>query len=177
MPATLWSTSYGDILTNTFPWNNCFNHSSISIESQHRTMPKTIFISIDKLNTWWRHQIETYSALVALSGQFTSHRWIPLTKANDAELWCFLRLNTLLGQQSWGWWFETPSRSLWRHCNEEHTAYFSSYHGQSGSHSQRYKCWYPPIKLLYIKAGSFILTNQVHNSSLLTICQKQRSLI
>ena len=20
-------------------------------------------------------------------------------------------------KQSWGWWFETPSRSLWRHCN------------------------------------------------------------
>ena len=22
-----------------------------------------------------------------------------------------------LSKQSWGWWFETPSRSLWRHCN------------------------------------------------------------
>ena len=21
-------------------------------------------------------------------------------------------------KQSWGWWFETPSRSSWRHCNE-----------------------------------------------------------
>ena len=21
-------------------------------------------------------------------------------------------------KQWWGWWFETPSRSLWRHCNE-----------------------------------------------------------
>ena len=26
-------------------------------------------------------------------------------------------LNKLLCKQSWGWWFETPSRSLWRHCN------------------------------------------------------------
>ena len=24
-----------------------------------------------------------------LCGEFTDHRWIPLTKANDAELWCF----------------------------------------------------------------------------------------
>ena len=24
-----------------------------------------------------------------------------------------------LGKQSWGWWFETPSRSLWRHCNDQ----------------------------------------------------------
>ena len=27
-------------------------------------------------------------------------------------------LNKRLSKQSWGWWFETPSRSLWRHCND-----------------------------------------------------------
>ena len=27
-------------------------------------------------------------------------------------------LNKRLSKQSWGWWFETPTRSLWRHCNE-----------------------------------------------------------
>ena len=26
-------------------------------------------------------------------------------------------LNKLLSKQSWGWWFETLSRSLWCHCN------------------------------------------------------------
>ena len=26
-------------------------------------------------------------------------------------------LNKRLSKQSWGWWFETPSCSLWRHCN------------------------------------------------------------
>ena len=33
--------------------------------------------------------------------------------------WFFfdLRLNKLLIKQSWGWWFGTPSRPLWRHCN------------------------------------------------------------
>ena len=25
-------------------------------------------------------------------------------------------LNKRLSKQSWGWWFETPSRSLWSHC-------------------------------------------------------------
>ena len=29
----------------------------------------------------------------------------------------YLRLNKRLSKQSWGWWFETPWRSLWRHCN------------------------------------------------------------
>ena len=28
-----------------------------------------------------------------------------------------LRLNKQLSIQSWGWWFETPSRPLWRHCD------------------------------------------------------------
>ena len=27
-------------------------------------------------------------------------------------------LNKRLSKQSWGWWFETPLRSLWRHYNE-----------------------------------------------------------
>ena len=58
-----------------------------------------------------------------LCGEFTGHRWIPLTKASDAELWSFfkLRLNKRLSKQWWGWWFETPSRPLWRHCNEDLT--------------------------------------------------------
>ena len=30
-----------------------------------------------------------------------------------------LRLNKWLSKQSWSWWFETPSCSLWRHCNEK----------------------------------------------------------
>ena len=38
------------------------------------------------------------------------------TKASDAELF-YLRLNEQLNEQSWDWWFETPSWSLWRHCN------------------------------------------------------------
>ena len=51
--------------------------------------------------------------------EFTGHWWIPLTIASDAELWCFfdLRMNKRLSKLSWGWWFETPPRSLWRHCN------------------------------------------------------------
>ena len=28
-----------------------------------------------------------------------------------------LRLNKKLSEQPWGWWFETPSFPLWRHCN------------------------------------------------------------
>ena len=54
-----------------------------------------------------------------LCGEFTGHRWIPLTKASDAELWWFLwcALNIRLSKQWWCWRFETPSRPLWRQSN------------------------------------------------------------
>ena len=41
----------------------------------------------------WRHQMESFNIFrVAghLCGEFTGHRWIPSTKASDAERWCFL---------------------------------------------------------------------------------------
>ena len=60
--------------------------------------------------------METFSALLALSpvtGKFLSQR--PVTQSFD--VFFDLRLNKRLSKQSWGCWFETPSRSLWRHCN------------------------------------------------------------
>ena len=69
---------------------------------------------------WWRHQMETFSALLAIcagnspvTGEFPTKR--PVTRGFDVFL--DLHLNKQLSKQSWGWWFETPSRSLWRHCN------------------------------------------------------------
>ena len=49
-----------------------------------------------------------------LRGEFTSHRWIPRTKASDVFFDLLLKQ---LSKQSCGWWFETPSHPLWRHCN------------------------------------------------------------
>ena len=39
----------------------------------------------------------------------------PVTRSCD--VFFYFRLNKRLSKQSWGWWFETPSRSLWRHRN------------------------------------------------------------
>ena len=54
-----------------------------------------------------------------LCGEFTGPRWIPRTKAVTPSFDVFfdLRLNKRLSKQSWGWWFETLSRSLRRHRN------------------------------------------------------------
>ena len=50
------------------------------------------------------------------------HRWPvnspaqrPVTRSFD--VFFDLRLNKRLSKQSWGWWFETPSCSLWRAYN------------------------------------------------------------
>ena len=47
----------------------------------------------------------------ALWGESTGHRWIPLTEASNAEIWCFLYVR--LNKQSGCRWFETPWRSMW----------------------------------------------------------------
>ena len=69
---------------------------------------------------WWRHQMKKISALLApctgnspVTGEFPSQR--PVTRIFD--VFFDLRLNKRLSQQSWGLWFETPLRPLWRHCN------------------------------------------------------------
>ena len=45
-----------------------------------------------------------------VTGEFPSQRQV--TRSFD------LHLNKRLSKQSRRWWFETPSRSLWRHCDE-----------------------------------------------------------
>ena len=47
-------------------------------------------------------------------GEFPTQR--PVTRSID--VFFDLRLNKRLSKRSWGWWFETASWSLWRHCNE-----------------------------------------------------------
>ena len=69
--------------------------------------------------SWWRHQMETFSASLAISrnspvpGEFPTQR--PVTRSFDAFF--DMRLNKRLSKQSWGWWLETLSRPLWRHRN------------------------------------------------------------
>ena len=69
---------------------------------------------------WWHHQMETFSALLAICagispvpGVFPT-QW-PVRRSFD--VFFDLRLNKRLSKQSWGWWFETLLRPLWRYCN------------------------------------------------------------
>ena len=70
------------------------------------------------LKTWWRHQMETFYALLSICagnspvpGEFPAQR--PVTRGFD--LFFDLHPNKQLSKQWWGWWFEAPSCPLWRH--------------------------------------------------------------
>ena len=82
-----------------------------------------VILHTQKFKTWWRHQMETFSGLLALcavnspvTGEFPAQR--PVMRSFDVVF--DLRLNKRFSKQSSGWWFETPSRPLWRHSNEYH---------------------------------------------------------
>ena len=111
----------------TLPWHHIdglAQDCSISIvdalEILQPCIKPSIWESCSYVYSWWRDQMETFSALLALcagnspvTGEFPSQR--PVTRSFD--VFFDLHLNKRLSKQSWGWWFETPSRPLWRHCN------------------------------------------------------------
>ena len=78
--------------------------------------------------SWWRHQMEILSALLAIcvgnspvTGEFHASR--PVTRSFD--LFFDLRLNKRLNKQWSGRWFQTPSHPLWHHCNVHTMCCFS----------------------------------------------------
>ena len=71
----------------------------------------------DFLSAWWRHQMETFSASLAICAgyspvpdEFPEQR--PVTRSFDVFL--DPSLNKRLSKHSRGWWFETLSGPLWR---------------------------------------------------------------
>ena len=72
---------------------------------------------------WWRHQIKTFSALLALcainsavTGEFPSQ--MPVTRSFDFFSLMCAWINGWVNNREAGE-FETPSRSLWRHGDVE----------------------------------------------------------
>ena len=75
-------------------------------------------------NLRWQHLMMTSSNIFRVTGhlcagnsratgEFPAQRSV----TRRFEVFFDLRLNKRFSKQSWGWWFETHSRPLWRHCN------------------------------------------------------------
>ena len=99
-------------------------------------------------STWWCHQMETFSALLAIcagnspvTGEFPAQR--PVTWSFD--VFFDLRRNKPLSKQWWGWWFKMLSCPLWSHCNEKA---FSQDFNYEPKHSCEIVPWYQVFGIL-----------------------------
>ena len=83
--------------------------------------PKTFKLPITD-NPWWRHQMETFSALLAFCA---GNSPVPVNSPHKGQwrgaLMFFLvyALTNDWVNKSWDWWSETPSRPLCRHSNAQ----------------------------------------------------------
>ena len=106
-------------------WTNQVTEQTVSILNLHcmnylKLCNNWCCITFLITHPWWRHHMETVSALLAICavyspvpGEFPAQR--PVTRSFD--VFFDLCLNKRLSKQSWRWWFETLSRPLWRHRN------------------------------------------------------------
>ena len=93
--------------------------------SEQKFANRTIFTNALSQNFWvlftithddvikWKY-FPCYRPFVPVNGEFPAQRPVP----RNSYVFFDLRLNKRLSKQSWGWWFETLSRPLWRHCND-----------------------------------------------------------
>ena len=79
-----------------------------------------LYIAQNVSISWWRHQMETFSALLAIcAGNSPVHGEFPAQRlvTRNFDVYFDMHPNNRLSKQSWCWWFETQSRPLWRHRN------------------------------------------------------------
>ena len=109
------------ILINIYIYINILYHFTLIklLASTCSEAPNILRLRVVK---WTSSNGTILSVTCLLWGQSTGQLWILLTKASDAELWCFLWATPEpVGKatiETAG--FETPSRSLWRHCHVTH---------------------------------------------------------
>ena len=127
------------IKQSKFYINACLYHLSWSQTDIHHIVRNRVISS-------WCHQMETFSALLALcarnspvSGEFPSKR----TVMHSFDGFFYLRLNKWLSKQLRRRWFEVPSCSLWYHCNESTSDDGFPSQGANDMCLQWFICYYP----------------------------------
>ena len=95
----------------------CFHISFTKVENMYSYLLRLNGLCI----TWWRHLMETFSALLAIcTGNSPGTGEYPTQRPGTRSFHVFfdLHLNKRLSKQWWGWWSETQSCPLWRQCND-----------------------------------------------------------
>ena len=111
----IWSAN-DDVTVNSTSHSTIFYHVINAMVPFHIT----IHVRSCTIFSWRWHQMETFSALLAICagnspvpGEFPAQR--PVTR--NFEVFFDLHPNKRLSKQWWGWWFEMLSHPLWRHRN------------------------------------------------------------
>ena len=101
------------------PWFRHQNHAGTgechvsSLNCMHKLFVKYIYMMTS--SNW-----NIFRVTGPLCGEITGPGEVPAQRpvTRSFDVFFDLRLNKRLRIQPWGWWFETPSWSLWRHRNE-----------------------------------------------------------
>ena len=98
----------------------------ISLELPEQVNGQIVELLVNRYDmtlTWWRHHMETFSALLAICAgnspvpcEFHKGQWRGALMFSLVCGW----INGWVNNCEWGWWFETLSHPLWRHCNGSH---------------------------------------------------------
>ena len=111
------STPSGTLYQHLIPSLMHFVLTNMISSVLHKMLTMCVFNPVGVWVTWLWHQMEIFSALLAINagnspmtGEFPTQRPV----ARSFVISFDLRLNKRLSKQLWGWWFETPSR----HYNE-----------------------------------------------------------
>ena len=110
-------------------WERKFRSDLVLIAKQSASVMPVLYFansestwdstSLLTFNSLWRHQMETFSALLAIClgySPVTSEFPAPRPATRSFGVFFDLWLNKPLSKQSGGWWLQTPLPSLWRHC-------------------------------------------------------------
>ena len=144
--------SYHEILPKTKGTFNACLYLLVAIRPLVSNLNQMIQLGLYQVPlSWWRHQMETFSALLAIcagnspvTDEFRAQRHV----TPSFDVFFELRLNKRFRKQTWGWWFETPSCSLWCHRDDYSYQYvkYTWFYGlktddQQGRGLLRTFCW------------------------------------
>ena len=121
------SISGSNIISGSTFWSSCY---AIRFGSVTKAKQNEIVHILHRVCPSSQSILMTFGCTMMTSSngnifRVTGQRWIPRTRpvARSVDVFFDVRLNRWLSKQSWGWWLETLSRPLWRHCNAVHVSH------------------------------------------------------
>ena len=125
-PQWVWRHMYHQTsnISHTLVGNEIVDHSDVVGASPVGAAPHDDVIKWKHFPRYWPFMQGIHRPPVHSPSQ------MPVTRSFDVLF--DPRLNKRLSKPLWGWWFEMPSCSLWRHCNKLHRYLLSRLPGFNG---------------------------------------------